>query len=233
MHWTMEGGGRRASRSGRRLLSVALLALLVTTGMSGASPEGERTAQAAMPDAGLSVTSSGPAEVGEAVLLSAGPVADGEVGYMWDFGDGRRGSGATVRHTYMAAGDYMVTVTARSDAGEQQARIAVQVADHVVRVIDSDYDPRELTIDVGDRVIWTFDAFLPHSVTADDGSFEQPLGTNWPDFSHTFDEAGEFDYHCSLHGGPNRIGMSGTVTVEGSVPPPPPENRLFIPLLLS
>jgi plastocyanin len=134
---------------------------------------------------------------------------------------------------YTAAGDYIATVTARSGAGEQQAQVAVQVADHVVRVIDNDYDPRELTIDVGDRMIWTFDALSPHSVTADDDSFEQPLGANWPDFSHTFDEAGVFDYYCSLHGGPNRVGMSGTVTVEESAPPPPPETKLFIPLLLN
>jgi plastocyanin len=41
--------------------------------------------------------------------------------------------------------------------------------------------------------------YVTHTVTADDGSFDS--GNLSPDktFSHTFDQAGTFKYHCSLH----------------------------------
>jgi subtilisin len=43
--------------------------------------------------------------------------SDGSIAsYAWDFGDGSTGSGATVSHTYGAAGDYTVTLTVTDDA---------------------------------------------------------------------------------------------------------------------
>jgi plastocyanin len=48
-----------------------------------------------------------------------------------------------------------------------------------------------------------------HSVTADDGTFEQPAGANWSPFVHTFDAPNTYDYHCSVHG----LSMAGSVIV--------------------
>jgi PKD repeat protein len=43
---------------------------------------------------------------------------DGSItAYAWDFGDGATGSGATVAHTYAAAGTYTVTLTVTDDLG--------------------------------------------------------------------------------------------------------------------
>ena len=37
--------------------------------------------------------------------------------YVWDFGDGGQGTGATVKHKYAAAGDYEVSLTVSDNAG--------------------------------------------------------------------------------------------------------------------
>ncbi|MGY1615769.1 PKD domain-containing protein [Geodermatophilus sp. SYSU D00691] len=44
--------------------------------------------------------------------------SDGSVtGYAWDFGDGQRATGGTARHTYAAAGAYVVSLTVTDDKG--------------------------------------------------------------------------------------------------------------------
>ncbi len=92
-----------------------------------------------------------------------------------------------------------------------------------VRVGDNFFEPALITVNVGDTVTWVREIGI-HSVTADDGSFEQPLGSNWSTFSHTFTRAGTFRYYCVAHGGLNGVGMAGTVIVQGDEPPPGPEH---------
>ena len=94
-------------------------------------------------------------------------------------------------------------------------------ATHSVSVIDNDYSPGTITVAVGDTVTWTNNGSAPHTVTANDGSFDsdpdcpdnfdacmQPGDT----YSHTFNSAGTFGYFCKVHG----QSMAGTVVVEGS-----------------
>jgi plastocyanin len=72
------------------------------------------------------------------------------------------------------------------------------------------FDPPSTSVPVGGELTWTNADPAPHTVTADDGSFDSgpmdPGGT----FSATFDQPGSFAYHCEIH--PT---MKGTVTVEG------------------
>lgn len=80
------------------------------------------------------------------------------------------------------------------------------------------YVPAQRTIAVGDTVRWTNLDGAPHSVTADDGSFDSSpscvAGLNCMNsgssFPHTFNLAGTFTYHCRVHGD----AMTGTITVE-------------------
>jgi len=62
------------------------------------------------------------------------------------------------------------------------------------------FDPATVTVKVGDTVEWDFkDNTSPHTVTADDGSFDscsQNAGFKW---IVTFSKAGDFKYHCTLH----------------------------------
>jgi plastocyanin len=72
------------------------------------------------------------------------------------------------------------------------------------------FSPADVTIKVGETVTWTNEDSATHTIAADNGGF-----TNSGDiaqgatYSTTFDKAGTFPYHCSIH--PN---MKGTVTVQ-------------------
>jgi plastocyanin len=72
------------------------------------------------------------------------------------------------------------------------------------------FQPAEVTVGVGDTVTWTNNDSVGHDVTADSFSSGDPGGMAPGDtFEHTFEEAGTFDYVCTVH-----PGMEGTVVVE-------------------
>jgi plastocyanin len=72
------------------------------------------------------------------------------------------------------------------------------------------FNPAEITVAAGDTVTWTNDDSAGHDVTADEFESGEPGGIAQGDtFEHTFEEAGTFDYVCTVH-----PGMEGTVTVE-------------------
>jgi len=72
------------------------------------------------------------------------------------------------------------------------------------------FNPAEVSAGVGDTVTWTNNDSVAHDVTADSFSSGAPGGMAAGDtFEHTFEEAGTFDYVCTVH-----PGMEGTVTVE-------------------
>jgi len=79
-----------------------------------------------------------------------------------------------------------------------------------VSMADIAFDPAEVTVGVGDTVTWTNDDSVDHDVTADSFSSGDPGGIAPGDtFDHAFEEAGTFDYVCTVH-----PGMEGSVTVE-------------------
>jgi plastocyanin len=80
------------------------------------------------------------------------------------------------------------------------------------------FQPADITVDVGDTVTWTNNSDAPHTVTADDDSFDLDGIDAAETASQTFDTAGEFAYHCEIH-----PYMTGTVTVNaGASTTPPP-----------
>ena len=81
----------------------------------------------------------------------------------------------------------------------------------VVIVDDNTFEPKSITVGVGDTVTWQFEGGSAHNVSGED--FESELmkeGT----FEHAFVEAGAYDYVCTVH-----PGMSGTVEVSDSAAP--------------
>ena len=70
------------------------------------------------------------------------------------------------------------------------------------------FDPKTVTIKVGQTVTWTNQDSATHTVTGDGGidSGDLPKGQS---YSKTFDTAGTFNYHCSIH-----PSMTGQVIVE-------------------
>jgi LPXTG-motif cell wall-anchored protein len=91
-----------------------------------------------------------------------------------------------------------------------------------VSVKDFQFDPKEITINVGDTITWKNDGANPHTVTADDGSFDSGNLDAGGSFSHTFDKAGTIPYYCKLHGAKGGPGMAGTITVSEAAAAPAP-----------
>ncbi len=70
--------------------------------------------------------------------------------------------------------------------------------------------PPEVTVAAGDTVTWTNNDTVGHDVTGDDFSSGEAGAMGGGDtFEFTFDQAGTFDYVCTVH-----PGMEGSVTVE-------------------
>ena len=60
--------------------------------------------------------------------------------------------------------------------------------------------PYDLSIDEGDTVTWSNDDSVTHTVTrGGSGSFNSDLLVAGDEFSFTFDQLGQFPYHCTLH----------------------------------
>lgn len=95
---------------------------------------------------------------------------------------------------------------------------AAQASD--VMVIDNEFDPEGLTVTEGTTVVWEHTGNNPHTVTADDGSFDSHENCppvcmqNGDTYEMTFGEAGQVPYFCKIHGSEGGGGMSGTITVE-------------------
>jgi len=93
-----------------------------------------------------------------------------------------------------------------------------------VSMTNTQFAPREIAIRPGDAVTWTNPhRGIPHTVTADDGSFDSSPGCRGSgagcmaagsSFSHAFGQAGRFPYYCKLHGGTGGQGMAGVVVVQ-------------------
>jgi plastocyanin len=78
------------------------------------------------------------------------------------------------------------------------------------------YTPNPVEVNVGGTVTWINDDLAPHTATAGSsssgstgmfgGTDDSPeiIGPEGDTQSFTFDEAGEFEYYCTLH--PNMVG---------------------------
>ncbi len=104
-----------------------------------------------------------------------------------------------------------------------------------VSIKNIQYNPSTITVKFGDKVTWTNnDTSTGHSVTADDGSFNSTKagqtcspsvmsGCMAPGdrFSVSFNKAGTFLYHCTVHSS-----MHGKVIVEPKAATPTPKVTL-------
>lgn len=68
-----------------------------------------------------------------------------------------------------------------------------------VQVVDFAYEPAMVMIEPGTTVTWTNAGDRPHTVTADDGSFDSGRLDPGEQYSFTFDQPGTFTYVCGFH----------------------------------
>jgi plastocyanin len=83
------------------------------------------------------------------------------------------------------------TVTA--NAGQSSTASAEVTIDNFT------FRPQTLTVAVGATVTWTNRDDIPHTVVSDDGVFKSKARDTDEKFSYTFDKAGTYPYHCSIH----------------------------------
>jgi plastocyanin len=92
--------------------------------------------------------------------------------------------------------------------------------DAEISAIDNAFDAAVVRIQPGQSVVWRMDGRSPHTVTADDGSFDSGNLEPGASYARTFDRAGVYPYYCKYHGAPG-VGMVGIVVV-GDVEIPSP-----------
>ena len=88
---------------------------------------------------------------------------------------------------------------------------ALAAASGSVTIVDFNFSPGTITVDVGDTVTWVNNGPTPHSATSSNGAFDTGIFPAGESRSHTFSEAGTFSYICTPH--PN---MRGTVVVQAA-----------------
>lgn len=116
-------------------------------------------------------------------------------------------TGDNTSQTQGTSGDSTSNNGASTDAASEGLSQAVAIQ-------NSAFSPATITVKKGTTVTWTNQDSMGHNVVADDASNSGGLPTaadllsKGESFSHTFDTAGTFDYHCTPH-----PFMKGTVEV--------------------
>ncbi len=86
----------------------------------------------------------------------------------------------------------------------------VSQGDYNIEINNFAFSQDNLNIKVGETIVWTNKDSAKHTVTSDTGSeLDSEVLSKGQSYSHTFNVAGEFDYHCNLHSY-----MKGKIIVE-------------------
>ena len=90
-------------------------------------------------------------------------------------------------------------------------------------IVDFSFSPGELSIEVGSTVTWRNGGEAPHTVTAEDGSFDSGMVAAGGSWSRTFESAGTFAYVCTFHPDMAGVVTVGAETAAAVQPSPTPE----------
>jgi plastocyanin len=80
-----------------------------------------------------------------------------------------------------------------------------------VRIDGMRFEPRNITVKPGTTVTWVHGSQMPHTISGNADGLSSGTLYNGQQFSHTFKEAGNYNYFCGLH-----PSMTGSVVVEGA-----------------
>lgn len=83
----------------------------------------------------------------------------------------------------------------------------------VVKNLDDFFDPQALRVDPGTTIEFHNDGRNPHTVTADDLTYDSGILQNGQVWNHTYTTPGIYPFNCKLHGAAGGIGMSGIIAV--------------------
>jgi plastocyanin len=116
----------------------------------------------------------------------------------------------------LAVGIFTACSSPRTSTSSSPAASSAPAASAKVTIVSDAatigaFTPPTVTVSAGQTVEWIFQDANPHTVTADDDSFTSVKTglANGATYSHAFDKAGTYKYHCFIH--PQ---MLGTVVVQ-------------------
>jgi plastocyanin len=70
---------------------------------------------------------------------------------------------------------------------------------HTVTMDGTGFVPRELTVNVGDKIVWKNQDPFPHTATSKEAGFDSKEIDEGESWSYTAEKAGDFNYVCTLH----------------------------------
>ena len=109
----------------------------------------------------------------------------------------------------MRGGARWVWAVALLGSAGAETTVAGSTSSHTVTIENMQFNPPQLSVHRGDRIVWVNKDLFPHTATADNKSFDSgaiDAGSSW---SFVADKAGKFGYSCTFH--PT---MKGTLTVQ-------------------
>jgi glucose/arabinose dehydrogenase/plastocyanin len=152
----------------------------------------------------------------ESFLLSFGEDEDGELYVLTSGSVGPAGESGRVYRLVPADSAGPLAMPAETDEEAMAETEEEAAAGEMTVIIDAlAFSPAQLTVPVGTTVVWQNEDNLAHTVTAgrhtgpEPERFDSGLFDPGESFSYTFDEAGTFDYYCTIH-----PAMQATITVE-------------------
>ncbi len=77
--------------------------------------------------------------------------------------------------------------------------LASAADDTAVTIENFAFAPAEMTVEAGSTVTWTNVQSARHTTTADGGAWDSGVMSTGTAFAFTFNEVGDFSYHCDIH----------------------------------
>ncbi len=83
-----------------------------------------------------------------------------------------------------------------------------------VSMVNSQFSPRNIHIDIGTTVTWTNDDGFGHTITSASDNWEKDTEVSGGgSTTYTFEESGVYDVYCRFHGSEDLSGMSMKIAV--------------------
>jgi plastocyanin len=79
------------------------------------------------------------------------------------------------------------------------AGAAGQGTRHTVTIEGVQFNPAELLVHLGDRIVWVNKDLFPHTATANDKTFDSGSIAVDASWSYTVTKKGEVEYSCTFH----------------------------------
>ena len=94
-------------------------------------------------------------------------------------------------------------------SGCSAAKTTTAVSGNSVNIANFNFVPGTLTVNAGTTVTWTNSDSVDHHVASDTGVFDSGVMSANSSYSFTFNNTGNFPYHCTIH-----TYMKGTIIVK-------------------